>query len=258
MSWVRRNRSEIAAAAVVAATLALLAWGFLRARSTRPALVGPSAPVAAIDARARIPGGRYRADPRDWDAPNAPTIDVDLDAFDLDALEVTEGAWTSCVADGACPPVALRGDPSLPVTRVTAAEARAFCVARGGDLPTAHQYGRAAGGPSGGRFPWGDVGPVCASAAWGLAEGPCAFGEASPLAGGRRPRGATPEGAHDLAGNVAEWVRLPDDGVEIRGGSFRDTTPTALKTWHHRSRSRAASQDDRFDDVGFRCAFPVR
>lgn len=258
MSWARRHSSNLAAAAVVVAALALLAWGFWRASKTRPALVASAAASAPIPTLARISAGRFHADPRDWDVPNAAVIDEDLDAFDLDALEVTEGAWASCVADGACPAVALRGDASLPITNVTASEARAFCVARGGDLPTSVQFGRAAGGANGARFPWGDVGPVCASAAWGLAEGPCAFDEASPVVGGSRPRGATAEGAHDLAGNVAEWVRLPDDGVEIRGGSFRDATPTALKTWHHRSRSRAASQDDRFDDVGFRCAFPVR
>lgn len=250
--------SKIAAVAIVAATLALLAWGFARARERRPAIAAPTAPPDPAPAVAHVPAGRFHADPRDWDVPSATAIDVDLDAFDLDALEVTEGAWATCVASDACAKVELRGDPSLPVTHVNALEARAFCRTRGGDLPTAVQYGRAAGGPDGARFPWGDVGPVCARAAWGLVDGPCAFGEAAPIAGGAHARGVSAEGAYDLAGNVAEWVRLQkdgvDDGFEIRGGSFRDATPTALKA----QRSRAASQDARFDDVGFRCAFPVR
>ncbi|MFO0611328.1 MAG: SUMF1/EgtB/PvdO family nonheme iron enzyme [Polyangiaceae bacterium] len=251
MSRVRR-KSDLAAIGVVGIALALLVWAFVRARSERPSLDARAAPLER-DGIARIEAGPYAADPRDWDVPNAPHVVVVLDAFLIDAREVTEGAYEACVRRGACTGVELRGSPSLPVTRVSAREARAFCVDRGGALPSALQFARAAGGPNGARFPWGDIGPVCASAAWGRAEGPCAFGETVPDPVGSHPSGSTSEGIDDLAGNVAEWIEGGDGRVEIRGGSFRDSAPTPLKTWA----ARTASDDQRFDDVGFRCAYPA-
>lgn len=59
-------------------------------------------------------------------------------------------------------------------------EASAFCVARGGALPTDDQWIAAAAGLRGSRYPWGDTGAVCRRAAWGLATGPCARGEGVP------------------------------------------------------------------------------
>lgn len=257
MSWRRPRSSEIAAIGVGGVAIGLVVASFAQARATRPALVSSADGAIAIawGRTIRIPSGAFLADPRDWDVPQARAIAADLDAFDLDEVEVTEGAYAACVMEGACAAVAMRGRSELPVTSVSMAEARTFCRARGGDVPTALQFLRAAGGPTGARFPWGDVGPVCATAAWGLVDGPCAFGENTPTPGGTHPRGNTPEGVMDLSGNVAEWVRGPDDRAEVRGGSFRSAAPTDLKTWKNRVESAV---DARFDDVGFRCARPVR
>lgn len=261
---MRLRRSDIAAIAIFAAALGLAAWAFARARTQRPALASTSEPAAPPDAPIAIPAGRFDADPRDWDVPGTRVVHVELDAFAIDGCEVTQGAWARCIERGACPTIEGLEHADRPVTRVSADEARAYCLARGGDLPTSTQFGRAAGGPAGARFPWGDIGPVCSRAAWGRVTGPCAFGEhhADPV--GVHPDGATTEGVHDLAGNVAEWVRSRDDALvddtrandtfEIRGGSYRDDVPTALKTWV----GRAAAPGDRFDDVGFRCVYPAR
>ena len=67
-----------------------------------------------------------------------------------------------------------------------------------------------------------------------------------------RPDGATPTGVHDLAGNVAEWT-VSGSGAFIRGGSFRSTSSTALRTWS----SEPSPGDLGRDDVGFRCAYPL-
>src|SRR5208283_929136 len=114
--------------------------------------------------------------------------------------------------------------------RLTAYEAERFCEWAGGALPTSVQLAFSAAGPSGRRYPWGDTGAVCRRAAWGLVRGPCGRGAVGPELAGSHPDGATPEGVLDLAGNVAEWAVSPG-GFEARGGSFRDGTASAMRSW---------------------------
>lgn len=249
---MRLRRSEIAAIAIFAAAFALVVWAFDRARTQRPAIATTREPVALPTSPIELPAGSYDADPRDWDVPPTRVVHAELGAFAIDATEVTEAAWSTCVEDELCPRIKALEHPDRPLTNVSADEARAYCLGRGGDLPSPAQFGRAAGGPTGARFPWGDIGPVCERVAWGRVDGPCAFGELHPDDVGTHTAGATADGVHDLAGNVAEWVRDAEGHVEIRGGSYRDATPTALKTWV----GRDATAGDRFDDVGFRCAYP--
>jgi hypothetical protein len=98
------------------------------------------------------------------------------------------------------------------------------------------------------RFPWGGTGLVCRRAAYGLAAGPCADGATGPELAGSRPDGATPDGALDLSGNVAEWTR-EGRGYVARGGSFRSTSAAELKSF-------AAETAGVRLDIGFRCAYP--
>lgn len=164
--------------------------------------------------------------------------------------------------------------PRQPVVGVDWNDARTFCrwlTARGDlpdgwiyDLPTEAEWEYAARGPAGRRFPWGDAPPAPERAVFGLS-----FDDGSTAPVGDRPAGATPEGVHDLAGNVWEWtldawrgrygnppsvVDSPcyqgsssGDPRVVRGGS-RDVGPERLRaTFRGRSppRRRAA-------DVGFR------
>ncbi len=112
-----------------------------------------------------------------------------LPAFSLDRREVTAAQYQACVQRGHCVTVSpcdntQRGDGgSQPMTCVQWEEARAYCVANGGRLPTEAEWERAAAGafPEHRRFPFG--GELDASVA-----------------------DRTPEGVEDLAGSVAEWV----------------------------------------------------
>ena len=103
--------------------------------------------------------------------------------------------------------------PNRPVVGVSWYEALAYCRSAGGSLPSEAEWERAARGTEGGQFPWGNEWP-----------GPkrCNYGNniGHPTPVGVYPQGATPEGIHDLAGNVWEWTRSLW-GTELGTADFR-------------------------------------
>ncbi len=213
---------------------------------------GCAPPSPAV--RVEIEGGTLTVAPADWEAtgivrPRRETVA----RFAVDAFEVDESRYHACVARAACPPLARRGEPGLPQTEVTAAEAARFCEAEGGRLPTEAELAFAAAGPGGRRYPWGPTGFVCRRAAWGLVTGPCAIGATGPEIVGAHPAGKSPEGVHDLSGNVAEWTQPDGQTAVVLGGSYRDVEAAALRTW---SRGRQDIRE-RSPSVGFRCAYGV-
>jgi formylglycine-generating enzyme required for sulfatase activity len=202
-----------------------------------------------------IAGGTLRVGPGDWEAQGvvAP-YQAEIVPFGIDALEVTEQRWAACAGSGACPAIALSGEPGRAVSGVTLDESAGFCRWSGGSLPTGNQLAFAAAGAGGRRYAWGDTGAVCRRAAWGLVEGPCGWGAEGPELAGSHPDGASPEGVLDLAGNVAEWAIAPGGGAEVRGGSFGDAAASGLRAWQR----RAVPPGARSARVGFRCVYPAR
>lgn len=214
-------------------------------------VVTPSGCVA----RARVvhlAGGLLRVGPGDWEAQGVVTRrEVLLAPFDLDALEATEQAWSACAASGACPALALSGEPGRAMVGMTADEAARFCASRDGALPSSDQLAFAAAGTGARRYAWGDTGAVCRRAAWGLVAGPCGRGAVGPELAGSHPDGASPEGVLDLAGNAGEWALDAEGRAEVRGGSFASSAASELRSW----RGRALAPDTRSAEVGVRCAF---
>jgi formylglycine-generating enzyme len=204
-----------------------------------------------------IAGGVLRIGTGDWEAQGVVTpYETTVAPFSIDAIEVTEQRWTSCVIGGACASIPLSGEPGRAVAGVTLAEAGAFCRWAQGSLPTRDQLAYAAAGRAGRRYAWGDTGAVCRRAAWGLVDGPCGQGARGPELAGSHPDGASPEGALDLAGNVAEWSLPAASSAresEVRGGSFADSAAGGLRTWQR----RVVPIDTRSPDIGFRCAYQV-
>ena len=221
-----------------------------------------------------------RRDP-DCEKDEKPAYRVHLSRFFLDPLEVTRAEYQQCVDAGLCAPIDparcfvwtagsfVRGAPlPEPLTRpdhpavcVNWAQADNYCAVLGKHLPTEAEWERAAAGTDRRRFPWGDEEPTCARAHF---DG---CGEHTRPVGGR-PTGATPEGVHDLAGNVSEWVHdwydryqyvrpLRDDPVGgesglvrvVRGGSYYDS-PALLRAAYRYGLSPRSG----FSTVGFRCA----
>ncbi|MSP26789.1 MAG: hypothetical protein EXR75_16930 [Myxococcales bacterium] len=214
--------------------------------------------------RILIPGGAVERMPIDWDAPAVREPMIAVQSFLIDSHEVTVGAWAECIAarecvtpsEGCTGPVG--GEPGMPQGCVTAAEAASYCQFRGGSLPTRDQLAFAAMGIEGRRYPWGNAGAVCRRVAFAVVEGPCAHDATTPDLAGSHPEGQTPEGVHDLAGNVEEWTAPEGAGLaalsaEVSGGSFRDASATALRTFHR----RRVSIETRSFSIGLRCVYAV-
>ncbi|TLU83936.1 MAG: NACHT domain-containing protein [Chlorobium sp.] len=124
-----------------------------------------------------------------------------------------------------------------PVLRPTWYAARAYCLwlsllesdsAKTNlyRLPTEKEWEYAAGGKESRLYPWGDKEPSPTLANYNQNEG-------STTPTGRYPEGATPEGLHDMAGNVWEWTedlyKKGEDWRSQRGGSYYSSNADALR-----------------------------
>lgn len=167
---------------------------------------------ATAGAMVTVAAGPFVRGASDGEPDERPVRRLSLPVFTIDRTEVTAAAYAACVAAGAC--AAPRGDAakaegSLPVVGVTWTDAAAYCAFAGKRLPTEDEWEKAARGPDGRRYPWGDQ-PECRRANFGnfAGDGRCAAEGAPgrPVAIGSFPSGASPYGALDLAGNVWEWV----------------------------------------------------
>jgi formylglycine-generating enzyme required for sulfatase activity len=226
------------------------------ARCAQGLTVTPAGCVAEPRA-VRVEAGTLRIGPGDWEAQGSVEPRVEpVRAFSIDAHEVTEARYAACVAASACAPLALTGEPGRALAGASLDEAARFCAWAGGALPTSSELAFATAGPRSRRYAWGDTGAVCRRAAWGLREGPCGQGAVGPEIAGSHPDGASPEGVHDLSGNVAEWTRPEGPGApwtEVRGGSWADGAASALRSWHR----RVVRVDARSPEIGFRCVYPA-
>ena len=101
--------------------------------------------------------------------------------------------------------------PNRPVVGVSWFEAAAYCSWKGGRLPTEAEWERAARGPDGSRYPWGNEPPLDASRA------NHARGVGHPTAVGLYPKGNSSEGLCDMLGNVWEWCEDWFGAYEVGG-----------------------------------------
>jgi len=242
----------------------------------------------------RVPGGTFLmgSPPGVGDEDEYPRHPVPLSGYCIDRTEVTVAAYARCVALGKCAKLPEPGENALtslcngtradrqnhPVNCVDWSQAVAYCTSINKRLPSEAEWEYAARGRQELTYPWGNDAPSagrlnacgseCRSLKNRLGYQPTAMYQDSdkwettaPV--GSFPRGASPFGALDMPGNVAEWTNDLYAGYTGTASRFNDGPHHVIRggAWNEAvvSRVRGASRNSRLPgdqlvDVGFRCA----
>ncbi len=192
-----------------------------------------------------VPGGTFAMGDLEGFPDEKPLRQATVQAFCLDATEVTVAAYAACAREGLCTPAHPHPEWSTlksremkrwsdfcnadrvdrlthPVNCVVWDQGARYCAARGFRLPTEVEWEYAArGGAEAREFPWGNAPPngaqanLCGSeceppiaairGAWGALY-PADDGWVATAPVGSFPSGDARWGHHDLTGNVCEWV----------------------------------------------------
>ncbi|MHB9109986.1 MAG: formylglycine-generating enzyme family protein [Armatimonadota bacterium] len=135
-----------------------------------------------------------------------------------------------------------------PIVNVDWHDAAAYATWAGASLPTEAQWEKAARGPDGRRYPWGNV--------WDSMKCCNAVGKHTlkPSPVGSFPEGVSPYGAQDMAGNVWEWCADWHDRGYYKYAPRRNPVGPATGSM----RAMRGDSWDYLDPVGFRAAVRAR
>lgn len=196
-----------------------------------------------------------------------PQFEAYVSPFYMDKFPVTVAQYRKFLeATGRQPPKFWNeehlSNPDQPVVGVSWEDAQAYCVWAGKELPTEIQWEFAARGKENRKYPWGNSEPDPTRANY-------ADHLNMPSIVGMHEEGCTPEGIHDLAGNVFEWTQdwfrpysitqaerdePPDPPLRVvRGGSWH-SPPDELRT----SFRKGVFPETRDTIIGFRCVWTIR
>lgn len=179
-------------------------------------------PVEIIDAKGvvmrLVPAGPFRMGSSDGMPDEKPVHTVDLPAFYMDKYEVTNALYRACVYAGVCLEPVNTGSgvhsteygnrqfDNYPVTRVYWDRAETYCEWRGARLPKETEWEKAARGNDERKYPWGNaIDPTFANYGSNVSDNDGkVFGKITAV--GSYPKGQSPYGIYDMAGNVWEWA----------------------------------------------------
>jgi formylglycine-generating enzyme required for sulfatase activity len=189
----------------------------------------PPAPARSEDGAEMVlvPAGEFTMGSND-SSDEKPPHRVHLDAFAIDKYEATNALYRRCVQAGRCREpewnesgskfnVVTGSDAHYkrlgdalsaahhPVVGVSWDDAAAYCAWAGKRMPTEAEWEKAARGTDGRKYPWGEQ--------WDASRANSSeskLNKTTPV--GSYPNGVSPYGAHDMAGNVWEWVADWYDG----------------------------------------------
>jgi eukaryotic-like serine/threonine-protein kinase len=220
-----------------------------------------------------VPAGDFSMGSLEGTSDEQPVHPVTLDAFWIDQTEVTNSMYTKCVQAGACEVQATTGSNThsnyftapkfvdYPVVDLKWVNADKYCTWAGRRLPTEAEWEKAARGTDGFTYPWGNNIPNGSLLNFNTPAG-------DTVKVGNYPKGASPYGALDMAGNLREWV---SDWYEAKyygvSAKSNPTGPTEGKfrvvrggSWHSDVYSVRSADRQYLDPgardvtVGFRCA----
>lgn len=224
-----------------------------------------------------VPAGEFTMGNDSGRSDEKPVHKVYLDTFRIDKYEVTVQQYQACVQAGKCSKPD-EGDEfrdcnwgksdrgNHPINCVDWNQAKVYCEWTGKRLPSEAEWEKAARGTDGRKYPWGNQEPTCEYAIMNDSGYGCGKNSTWPV--GSKPKGASPYGAMDMAGNVSNWVADwydkdyyakstnrnptgPGSGLQrvVRGSSCY-VVPKYMLLWGRYSRHPAS----RTSDLGFRCA----
>jgi serine/threonine-protein kinase len=158
---------------------------------------------------------------------------VQVGTFYIDKIEVTNHAFLDYShALGRTPPEGAADLAYYPVVNVTIEDARSFCGWAGKRLPSADEWEKAARGPSGQPFPWGNA---FDSTLANIPHDDTSAKTAKLAQATSYEAGKSPYGALNMLGNAWEWVNAPaptPQGDEFRSylQIFHDLVPPLSAT----------------------------
>lgn len=204
---------------------------------------------------------------------DSPMHTVNLSAYWIDQVEVTNSMYARCVKSGSCTLPVISQNPyyenwiyrNHPIVYVNWYQANEYCTWAGRRLPTEAEFEKAARGTEKNKYPWGNEAP-----------NPRLANYADSLIGTtvsvyHYPFGASPYGALNMVGNVREWVadwysesyyaESPslnplgaNDGTErsMRSGAYDADANEIFTTTRYKHQPQSAGLSR-----GFRCAESV-
>lgn len=215
-----------------------------------------------------VPEGTFTRGDLNGDPDEYPESQITLKSFRIGRMEVSNLQYDECVMAKVCDPSLHAEDskfnqPNLPVVGVTWFDAKRFCDWKNARLPTEAEWEYAARGKDLRKWTWHGAFKKKAANIRGSQDG---FEHTAPVES--FTASASPFGALNMSGNVAEWVedfydptyyrtsteldspKGPKMGRDrtVRGGSFNDLSFSVRVTVRRPKRPTEAS-----NSLGFRC-----
>ncbi|MFQ5597046.1 MAG: formylglycine-generating enzyme family protein [Nitrospiria bacterium] len=198
-----------------------------------------------------------------------PERTIFLPDFLIDRFEVTHQDYAPFIQERTRNPPPYwggidhpRGQALLPVVEVNWYEAQDFCHARGKRLPTEAEWEKAARGPNGNLYAWGN--------AFDPAKGNVSAGtHGGIMMVGRFSHDRSFYGLYDMTGNVMEWTadwyqQYPGGDYEsadfgeqykvARGDAYGDSGHYSLPIFSRLTYRQNVYPEERLPFLGFRCA----